>query len=95
MAFLFDVQGMGFFSLGDVRLTLGEREDGAPAHAWILYFTVEGIQSDTDELRGRGVSFRVEPTLIVEMSDHDLWMSFFNDSEGNQLALMSEVSHDP
>lgn len=54
LAFLFDVPGMGFFSLGDVQLTLGEREDGAPAHAWILFFTVEGIQSATDELRGEG-----------------------------------------
>jgi methylmalonyl-CoA/ethylmalonyl-CoA epimerase len=25
------------------------------------------------------------------MPDHDLWMTFFRDSEGNLLGLMSEV----
>jgi len=25
------------------------------------------------------------------MPDHDLWMSFFRDTEGNVMALMSEV----
>ena len=95
MAFLFDVPGMGFFSLGDVRLMLGEREEGAPAHGSILYYGVENIRSATDELKARGVAFDQEPTLIAEMPDHDLCMSFFRDSEGNQLALMSEVSRDP
>jgi hypothetical protein len=27
------------------------------------------------------------------MPDHDLWMSFFKDSEGTTLALMSEVAN--
>ena len=32
-----------------------------------------------------------EPHLIAKMPDHDLWMTFFRDPEGNTLALMSEV----
>jgi hypothetical protein len=27
------------------------------------------------------------------MPDHDLWMTFFRDSEDNLLALMSQVPH--
>jgi hypothetical protein len=27
------------------------------------------------------------------MPQHDLWMTFFRDTEGNLLALMSEVAH--
>jgi hypothetical protein len=27
------------------------------------------------------------------MPKHDLWMTFFRDTEGNVLALMSEVAH--
>ena len=94
-ALLFDVPGMRFFSLGDVRLMLGRREDSSPAGASILYFTVEHIQSATDELSGRGISFTLAPTRIAEMRDHDLWMSFFKVSQDNGLALMSEVPHDP
>jgi len=30
--------------------------------------------------------------MIARMPDHDLWMTFFRDSENNLLALMSEVS---
>ena len=33
-----------------------------------------------------------EPRVIATMADHDLWMSFFRDTEGNATALMSEVS---
>jgi methylmalonyl-CoA/ethylmalonyl-CoA epimerase len=29
--------------------------------------------------------------MIARMPDHELWMTFFKDTEGNTLALMSEV----
>jgi hypothetical protein len=28
---------------------------------------------------------------VARLADHDLWIGFFRDSEGNPLALMSEV----
>ena len=31
-----------------------------------------------------------EPHLIAKMPDHELWMAFFRDGEGNTLALMHE-----
>ena len=43
-------------------------------------------------LRERGVSFALDPKLTPDMEDHELWMSFFTDTEGNQLALRSEVA---
>ncbi|MDX1647453.1 MAG: VOC family protein [Longimicrobiales bacterium] len=92
--FLFDVPRMAFFELGGLRLMLGEREDGAAATGSILYFQVEDIDTASDRLRRRGVAFDQDPTLIAEMEDHDLWMAFFRDSEGNQMALMSEVADD-
>ena len=42
---------------------------------------------------GRGVRFEAEPHLVAKLPDHDLWLAFFQDSEGNFLALMSEVAH--
>jgi len=33
-----------------------------------------------------------EPHLIARMPAYDLWMTHFHDSEGNMLALMSEVA---
>jgi predicted enzyme related to lactoylglutathione lyase len=90
--FLFDVPGMAFFDLAGVRLMLGKPE--APEHdhpGSVLYFDVPDIEAAHAELRRRGVTFDGEPHLIAKMPDHDLFMAFFEDSEGNLLALMSEV----
>ena len=94
MVFLFEVPRMAFFDLSGIRLMLGEREgEGEPEHPGsILYYDVEDLSSAHEELVGRGVTFDLDPTLIADMEDHELWMAFFRDTEGNQLALMSEVS---
>jgi methylmalonyl-CoA/ethylmalonyl-CoA epimerase len=36
------------------------------------------------------VAFQSELALIARMSDHELWMAFFQDPDGHQLALMTE-----
>jgi methylmalonyl-CoA/ethylmalonyl-CoA epimerase len=58
----------------------------------VLYFAVPDIQSAYEKLKERGVHFEDEPHMIAKMPTHDLWMTFFRDSEGNLLALMSEVT---
>jgi methylmalonyl-CoA/ethylmalonyl-CoA epimerase len=37
------------------------------------------------------VKLEGKPHLIAKLPDHELWMAFFRDPEGNLLALMSEV----
>jgi methylmalonyl-CoA/ethylmalonyl-CoA epimerase len=49
------------------------------------------IQSAHAHMKAQGVKFEDEPHMIARMPDHDLWMTFFRDSETNLLALMSEV----
>jgi predicted enzyme related to lactoylglutathione lyase len=92
MAFLFEVPHMAFFELEGLRLMLGAREDGTEHPGSILYYKVSDLGAAHAILRERGVTFALDPTLIADMEDHELWMSFFNDTEGNQLALMSEVA---
>jgi len=71
---------------------LGEPEDATHDHPGsILYFDVPDLGLAHRELQERGVPFDTAPSLIADMPDHELWMAFFKDSEGNQLALMSEV----
>ena len=91
MHFLFEVPKMAFFDLEGTRLMLGEREDGAEHPGSILYYKVEDLTEAHSILSGRGILFEMNPTLIADMEDHELWMAFFHDTEGNQLALMSEV----
>jgi len=90
--FLFQVPKMAFFDLDGVRLMVATPENPAYDHPGsILYFSVADIREAHAELERRGVAFDTEPHMIADMGDHELWMAFFKDSEGNQLALMAEL----
>ena len=86
--------GLAFFDCGGVRLMLGRAEKPEFDHPGsVLYFAVPDIRAAYGKLKASGVDFEDEPHLIAKMPEHDLWMTFFRDSEGNLLALMSEVAH--
>src|SRR5260370_36459426 len=83
--------GLAFFDCGGVRLMLGRAEKPEFDHpSSVLYFSVPDIQAAFGKLKASGVRFEDEPHLIARMPAHDLWMTFFRDSEANLLALMSE-----
>jgi methylmalonyl-CoA/ethylmalonyl-CoA epimerase len=85
--------GLAFFDCGGVRLMLDHAEKPEFDHpSSVLYFAVPDIQVAYGKLKESGVRFEDEPHLIAKMPTHDLWMTFFRDSEDNLLALMSEVS---
>ncbi len=85
--------GLAFFDCGGVRLMLDHAEKPEFDHlSSVLYFSVPDIQAAHGKLKESGVHFDDEPHMIARMPDHDLWMTFFRDSEGNVLALMSEMS---
>ncbi|HYF12470.1 MAG TPA: VOC family protein [Actinomycetota bacterium] len=92
LPFLFQVPGqpMAFFDCGGVRLYLGVPEDETFRSNPILYFRVDDVDETYDALRKRGVEFRDAPHMIARMPDHELWMTFFVDPDGTNLALMSE-----
>ena len=96
MHFLFRAPGLSFFDCGGVRLLLSAPERPEFDHASsILYFTVDDLPAAHRALAARGVRFTDEPHLIAAMPDHELWMAFFEDAEGNTFALMSEVRPQP
>jgi methylmalonyl-CoA/ethylmalonyl-CoA epimerase len=84
--------GLTFFDCGGVRLMLTRPEKSEFDHPGsILYFAVPDIQAAHASMKEKGVSFEDEPHVVARMPDHDLWMVFFRDSEGNLMGLMSEV----
>jgi methylmalonyl-CoA/ethylmalonyl-CoA epimerase len=84
--------GLAFFDCGGVRLMLDRPEKPEFDHASsILYFAVPDIKAAHAGMNAMGVRFEDEPHMIARMADHDLWMTFFRDTEDNLLALMSEV----
>ena len=92
MRLLFEVlPKMAFFDCAGVRLMLSlpEREEYDHAGS-VLYFRVDDIDQAYTAFTERGVTFIDQPHLVARMPDHELWMTFFRDTEGNTLALMSE-----
>jgi methylmalonyl-CoA/ethylmalonyl-CoA epimerase len=88
---LFRAGGMSFFDCAGVRLMLSRPERPEFDHPGsVLYFKVDDIEARYQELKTRGVEFIDAPHLIARMPDHELWMAFFRDTEGNTLALMTE-----
>jgi methylmalonyl-CoA/ethylmalonyl-CoA epimerase len=82
---------LAFFDCGGVRLLLDVPEDREFAHPGsILYFAVDDIRQAHELLVSRGVRFRQEPHLLAKLPDREVWMAFFDDTEGNTLALMAE-----
>lgn len=92
MRFLFQAPpGLAFFDCDGVRLLLDvpakEQQD---QYASIIYYKVDDLPSAVETLKARGVSFEQEPELVAKMPDHELWMAFLKDPDGNMLALMWE-----
>ena len=89
---LFRAGNLAFFDCGGVRLMLDIPEKEEFNHpSSILYFKVGDISATYESLLARNVGFEDKPHMIARMPDHDLWMTFFRDSENNLLGLMTEV----
>jgi len=92
MQFLFDVpqQGLAFFDCGGVRLYLAAVEPDSPETTAALYYVVDSLEETYRALRDRGVVFHDEPHTVYTTDEVEGRMAFFEDSEGNTLALMAE-----
>ena len=93
MKFLFQAPpNMAFFDCDGIRLMLGVADRPELDHpASIIYYKVDDIERVYEIFKARGVEFVVKPHLVAPMPTYDLWLADFRDSEGNLLALMSEV----
>lgn len=92
LTLLFQTDTMAFFECNGLRLLLSlpEKEQYANSSS-VIYFQVENIKETYHDLIGKGVSFIDEPHLVAKMGQTETWMTFFKDTEGNTLALISEV----
>src|SRR5579859_3439892 len=90
MKHLFATGNLSLFDCGGVRLML-DKPEKTEAGTSIIYFKVAEINQAHEQMKSRGVEFVDKPHLIARLPDHELWMTFFRDSEGNLLSIMSEV----
>ncbi|MGH2381415.1 MAG: VOC family protein [Candidatus Limnocylindria bacterium] len=82
-----------FFDADGTRLYLHRKDEADWRPGSILYFLVDDIHAAQASLAERHVRFTGAPHLIYtdEPTGVEEWMTFFDDGEGNTLALMSRV----
>jgi len=101
LAFYRDVLGLGFLfspndtmaflSAGGTRLMLSTPQGaGTPGANSILYFAVSEIEKAHASFVSRGAASERPPQLAAKMPDHDLWLGFLRDPDGNLVGLMEE-----
>jgi predicted enzyme related to lactoylglutathione lyase len=56
----------------------------------VLYFKVSDIKSTHKELVKRCAQSEREPQLAAKLPDHELWLGFLRDPDGNLVGLMEE-----
>ncbi len=83
--------GLAFFDCGGIRLMLSSSTvPPLPGDAFVIYYRVDDIDAAFQTLSARGATFFSNPHLIAKMPDHELWMAFLRDPDGNPIGLMHE-----
>jgi predicted enzyme related to lactoylglutathione lyase len=82
---------LAFLSEGALRVMLTTPQgSGAVAANSILYFKVQDIESTYAAIIRRGSESERAPQLAAKMPDHELWLAFVKDPDGNLVGLMEE-----
>lgn len=92
LQFLFSPSpNLAFLGAGGIRIMLTTPQGaGSVGHNSILYFKVSDIAATHDLIVEKGATGEREPQLTAKMEDHELWISFLRDPDGNLMALMEE-----
>jgi predicted enzyme related to lactoylglutathione lyase len=90
--FLFSAgPSLAFLTAGGVRIMLSTPQGaGAPGANSILYFEVADIVAVHAAMVKRGAANERAPALTAKMPDHELWIGFLRDPDGNLVGLMEE-----
>ncbi len=89
---LFDAgPNLSFLAAGAVRIMLTTSQgSGTPGKNSILYFKVNAVESVFAAATAAGAAAERAPQLTAKMPDHELWIGFLRDPDGNLVGLMEE-----
>jgi catechol 2,3-dioxygenase-like lactoylglutathione lyase family enzyme len=82
---------LAFVQAGDVRIMLSTPQGAGRIGAnSILYFLVTDIERVYRECLSKGADSERPPALAAQMPDHELWIGFLKDPDGNLVGLLEE-----
>jgi len=90
---VFTFGDLAFFDADGTRLYLHRKDDADWRPSSVLYFLVDDIHVAQQQLASQGVKFTGAPHVIYtdDATGVEEWMTFFDDGEGNTLAITSRV----
>ena len=94
LSHIFTFGDLVFFDCAGTRLYIREVPDAEWRPSSILYFLVPDIAQAHEDLRARDIKFTGAPHMIFRDPETgtEEWMAFFEDPDGNTLAVMSRVA---
>lgn len=94
---IFTFGDLVFFDMDGTRLYFREVPEDEFRKSSILYFSVDDITAAAATLEERGVKFLGAPHMIYKDADTGVeeWFSFFDDPDGNTLALLARAGTGP
>jgi predicted enzyme related to lactoylglutathione lyase len=92
LTFLFSAgPNLAFLSAGSVRLMLSTPQgSGAVGANSTPYFKVTNLEATHAAMVAKGATNERAPTFTATMPDHELWLGFLRDPDGNLIGLMEE-----
>ena len=82
---------LAFLRAGETRVMLATPQGaGAVGANSILYFAVEDIERAYERFVSLGAAGERAPALTAKMPDHELWIGFLRDPDGNIVGVMEE-----
>lgn len=82
---------LSFLDAGGLRIMLAPPEGGADAGKnSTLYYQVDDLDKAHAGAVSQGAEKVDDPHLIANMPDHELWMAFLRDPDGNLVGLLEE-----
>lgn len=92
LTFLFSpAPTLAFLAAGSVRIMLSTPQGaGTVSGNSILYFKVADITAVYAAIVSRGATEERPPQLAAKLPDHELWIGFVRDPDGNLVGLMEE-----
>ena len=82
--------GLAIFDCAGIHLMLSAIPGEASTGNSVIYFNVPDVQIGYETLKERGVEFTSEPHVIHSTDNYELWMAFFEDQDGNTMAIADE-----
>lgn len=86
-------ENLAFLQCGETRIMLTTPQgSGAVGRNSIPYFKVRNIEAYFKETKLKGASIEREPAFTAKLEDHELWIGFLKDPDGNLIGIMEEKS---